>query len=155
MLPIEATAPAARSLWLGQNILGRSFHQNRPNRIQGGLESLKTFDLRSAAQREYDPDVPTGWRMNEVRRPIIGLGDDDEPVVERRIIGTTGAHIRLGDVPGSRKPISHQGTLHRRQQTRWKVTDYVSHTVLRLPTTDLGSHTCGFRKVAVRCDIPQ
>ena len=93
--------------------------------------------------------------MNEVRRPIIGLGDDDEPVVERRIIGTTGAHIRLGDVPGSRKPISHQGTLHRRQQTRWKVTDYVSHTVLRLPTTGLGSHICGFRKVAVIRDIPQ
>ena len=55
------------------------------------------------------------WRVDKVRRPSFRVCDDNDPVVESRIIATTTAHICFGNVTSTCDPFSHQRTLGWRQ----------------------------------------
>jgi hypothetical protein len=53
--------------------------------------------------------------VDKVRRTIFGFQDDDDPVVERRIINAAVAHICFNNVTSARDPFSNRRTFVWRQ----------------------------------------
>ena len=80
-------------------------HQNRSNRVQGGAQSRENVNLIRCATREYDPFPVSGRSMNEVRRSIIRLRDNDDPTVIGRIVSATIADPCCGNITGRCQPL--------------------------------------------------
>ena len=64
------------------------------NGVQRSRKSGKVLHIRSFSQREDDPNVLIRWRVDEVRRTIIGFCDHNDATVESRVVGVTVAHVR-------------------------------------------------------------
>lgn len=56
---------------------------------------------------EY-PGVHVGWRVDKICGPIIGVLDDNNPSVNRRIVGSSLADIGQGNIARSSQPFNHK-----------------------------------------------
>ena len=71
--------------------------------------------------------------MDKVRWSLIGLRDNDDPMVMSWIVATTTADIGRGNVAGSRQPFGQESTLVWCRQARREVSNCIVHWTSAFP----------------------
>jgi hypothetical protein len=150
-LPHHEVKPVQLQLRFAETDFDAVIHQDLSDGVQRSAKAGKNLDLRAWATCEYDPFLASGWRMDKVRRSIFWSCDYHDPPIDGWIIAAPVAHVSLGNVTGSRKPLGYERMLIWRKQTCRKVANRVLHWLTAFSTRGCDRGAAGRKPCVADC----